>query len=302
MRQVERRFVQAAGMAQDSAGAVTIAYWLWPASDSMAADSERVLALHGLGDHGWVWAEVAEGLGDADGSCRRDRVTVIAPDLRGHGDSGKPEAGYDSLAVIGDLEAVLAQEGWDSAHVVAHSWAAKAAVVWATQSPGRVRSLTLIDPAFVVRMPIWMGLTFPLLYRTLSFLKLLQPQVSEAKLRSLAQGLRQFEGWSALQERVFELGVEEKADGRWASKFALQARDGVFADCLRSSGFSQPWGGRSLLILPERGLNRSAWQLRPYRRFLSNLSVRSVPGNHWPHLGAPKEVAKVLREFWVVIA
>lgn len=290
----DKQFLQYIDSSKPQAEPITIAYWEWrPLHSTPANPGEPVLALHGLADHGGVWAGVAAQMMQRSG----DRYHWLAPDLRGHGDSSKPLQGYDAPAIIPDLEALLAHHQWESAHVVAHSWAAKLAIAWASQSPRRIRSLTLVDPAFVVRLPRWMRLSFPLLYRSLSFLKLLNPQPTQAALTEVAQGLRQFQGWSDLQQRVFAQGVEAQINGQWASKFTPAARNAIFEDCLASSGFSQPLGVRSLFIQPDHGLNRSALQLRPYRRYLTALTLKSVPGNHWPHLTDPAPLAEVLHPF-----
>ncbi|MFM7427633.1 MAG: alpha/beta fold hydrolase, partial [Elainella sp.] len=86
---------------------------------------EPLLLLHGMADHSLVWASLGEFL--------QNRYHILAPDLRGHSNSSKPLQGYRCTDLIADLTALLAAQGWTSAHVVAHSWSAKVAAVWATQ-------------------------------------------------------------------------------------------------------------------------------------------------------------------------
>lgn len=47
-----------------------------------------MVLLHGYPETGYVWRKVMPALAE--------RVTVVAPDLRGHGDSDRPGSGYDS--------------------------------------------------------------------------------------------------------------------------------------------------------------------------------------------------------------
>jgi pimeloyl-ACP methyl ester carboxylesterase len=71
-----------------------------------------VILIHGFGDTGDMWA----GLG-ADLS--RDH-TVVVPDLRGMGLSGRPENGYDKWTQAADMRAVLQSLGIEKAVVVGH--------------------------------------------------------------------------------------------------------------------------------------------------------------------------------------
>jgi pimeloyl-ACP methyl ester carboxylesterase len=250
---------------------------------------EPLLLLHGMADHSLVWAELGESL--------KDRYHILAPDLRGHGNSGKPLSGYRCTDIIADLEALMVDRGWTSAHVVAHSWSAKVAAVWATQHPEAIRSLILIDPFFINAIPRWLTFTFPLLYRTLSFLKLLGPFATYAQAEQQARQLKQFRGWSEWQQAVFEQGMEQKPNGTWGSKFVVQARDEIFADVMVVAGLTTPIAIPTLFIQPEQGLNRTAWQLKPYQTYLQNLTLVQVPGHHWCFLVEPIAFNQAVAKF-----
>jgi pimeloyl-ACP methyl ester carboxylesterase len=250
---------------------------------------EPLLLLHGLADHGLVWVSLAESLGD--------RYHIVAPDLRGHGDSGKPDRGYSCDDIIADLEALMNHFGWTSAHIVAHSWSAKVALVWAKQQPQRFRSLILVDPAFINQMASWMKLTFPLFYRILPFLKMMGPFTTYEQAEKQARQLKQYRGWSQLQQAVFHSGMEQKADGTWGSKFVAQARDQVFEDVLRVAGFTQPIKIPTLFLQPETGLNRTSAQLQPYQTYLKNLQIQKIPGNHWAFLVEPTTFNQAVKTF-----
>jgi pimeloyl-ACP methyl ester carboxylesterase len=107
----------------------------------------------------------------------------------------------------------------------------------------------------------------------------------------------QFCGWSEFQQAVFQAGMEQKSDGRWGSKFVVQARDQVFADVLRVAGLTAPLDIPTLLIQPEAGLNRTAWQLKPYCTYLPKLQIQSVPGNHWCFLVEPLPFNQAIATF-----
>lgn len=247
------------------------------------------MLLHGLADHGRVWFSLGDYLA-------KD-YHIVAPDLRGHGDSSKPAQGYGFEDFISDLEALMERLGWSCAHILGHSWSAKLAAIWATQHPQRFRSLILVDPFFMDKIPPWFKLTFPLLYRILPFLKGMGPFSSYEAAEALARQLKQYQGWSPLQQQVFQTSLEQKADGTWGSKFAVQARDRIFAAVMDAAGLTQPLDLPSLLIKPSRGLNRSQWQLKPYQTYLKNLQIQEVPGNHWAFLVEPESFNQVVAGF-----
>jgi haloacetate dehalogenase len=116
-----------------------------------------------------------------------------------------------------------------------------------------------------------------------------------------AKQLNQYQGWSTLQQDVFQAGLEQKPDGSWGSKFTINARDGIFEDVMLVPGFTIPIDTPTLFIQPEKGLNRLDWQIKPYKTYLKNLRLCQLPGNHWPFLTAPETfnqtVAAFLAEF-----
>ncbi len=261
---------------------LSLHYYRWQRGD------RRVLLLHGLGDLGLVWQGLAEHLSGCD---------WVAPDLRGHGLSDKPEQGYDSPTVIGDLEALLHHLGWPECEVIAHSWTAKVALIWVARKPERIRSLTLIDPFFLEPFPRWTKITFPLLYRTLPFLRLLGPFADRPAAEACARQLKQYHDWTPLQQQVFEAAIEQKPDGTWGSRFCAAARDGVFEACLFEAAITAPLATPVLLLLPEQGLNRSRRQIRSLLTYAEQLQVTPLPGNHWVQMTEPMACAVTVDTF-----
>lgn len=250
---------------------------------------EPLLLLHGLGDHALVWSSLGEYLATD--------YHIVAPDMRGHGESSKPENDYSFESAIADLETLMDKLGWSSAHVVSHSWTGKLAVIWARQNPQRVRSMVLVDPIFIWKMPEFLKATFPVLYRFLSFLKGMGPFASYEEAEQVARQLNQYQGWSELQQQVFQAGIEQKPDGSWGSKFTIAARDGIFEDVMRVPGFTIPIDTPALFVKSDKGLNRQEWQLKPYKTNLKNLRLCQVPGNHWPFLTQPETFNRTVAAF-----
>jgi pimeloyl-ACP methyl ester carboxylesterase len=262
---------------------ITLSYLEW------SSDKEPLLLLHGLADQALVWSSLGDYLAE--------KYHIIAPDLRGHGESSKPELGYKSSDFIQDLEALMEHLGWSKAHILGHSWSAKFLPIWATQSPEKFQSLILVDPFYINQIPQIFKLTFPILYRVLPFLKLTQTFPSYEAIEQTAKQLNQYQGWTQQQQLIFQASIEQKADGTWGSKFVKQARNEVFEDVMLVAGLTQEITIPTLFIKPKKGINRTAWQLQPYHQYLTNLTIREVSGNHWPFLVAPEAFNKVVEEW-----
>ncbi|BBC26284.1 alpha/beta fold hydrolase [Pseudanabaena sp. ABRG5-3] len=255
--------------------------------------SEALLLIHGMADSAMVWTNLAEHLGNVGG----DRYRIIAPDLRGHGESSKDITDYSFASIIADLEALMEHLGITSAHVLAHSWSAKTVAIWATQKSDRFRSLILVDPFFIGRFPSWIRITFPLMYRVLPFLKVVGNFPNYETVEKIARSLKQYQGWSDFQKTVFQSSLKAKPDGTWQSKFPLQARDFIFEEIMDVEGLTQSIDIPTLFVQPKQGLNRQAWQLRPYQKYFPNLQICEVLGNHWAFLVEPEAFNQAIANF-----
>lgn len=248
-----------------------------------------LLLLHGLADNSLVWSSLGDYLsGD---------YHIVAPDLRGHGDSGKPKTGYKFTDYINDLEKLMDHLGWTTTNVLSHSWSAKLVTIWATKNPEKFKSLVLIDPFFIDRIPSIWKITFPVLYKILPFLKTMGPFNSYEEAETLARSLKQYQEWTPLQQKVFRSGIEEKNEGKWGSKFVIQARNETFEDVMRCAGLTELIEIPTLFIKPQKGLNKTSWQIKPYKTYISNLRIKEVPGNHWAFLTKPEPFNQAIKTF-----
>ena len=100
-------------------------------------EGRPVVLLHGLASTCRIWDFVAPLLA-------RD-FAVIAVDQRGHGDSGKPEQGYDFATVSDDVAALLRGRGIDRPVLVGHSWGADVALELAVARPGLLQGIVFVD-------------------------------------------------------------------------------------------------------------------------------------------------------------
>ena len=103
-----------------------------------------VLCLHGAGEISHIWDDFASRLAG--------RRRVVAPDLRGHGDSARADPSAYSLRDFrADVEALLAQLRIERAAIVGHGLGAVLALVQAGATPGRVERVVVVDSA--ARLP-----------------------------------------------------------------------------------------------------------------------------------------------------
>lgn len=107
-------------------------YLEWP------GDGPPVLCLPGITANAHAFAGVAEEL-----SPRR---RVLAMDLRGRGESGKPATGYDVAAHVGDVVRLLGGLGMARATAIGWSLGGRVALALAALHPDVVERLVLIDP------------------------------------------------------------------------------------------------------------------------------------------------------------
>ena len=99
--------------------------------------SPPILALHGLASNARWWDLVAARLSP--------RWRVIAPDLRGHGRSDRPETGYAFAKVVDDLRGLVEAAGLDQVIVAGHSWGASVALWFAAALPERAIGCVCVD-------------------------------------------------------------------------------------------------------------------------------------------------------------
>jgi pimeloyl-ACP methyl ester carboxylesterase len=111
-----------------------LAYREWGSSSA----TDAVVLIHGITSSSLSWVRVAPALAD--------RFRVVAMDLKGHGDSGRPATGYRLADQAAEVDALCQALGLDSPIVIGHSWGGAVALILAT-STARVRRLVLEDPA-----------------------------------------------------------------------------------------------------------------------------------------------------------
>ena len=130
-------------------------------------EGQAVVLVHGLASNCRIWDLVAPIL------SRQFRVVAI--DQRGHGESFKPDAGYDFATVVSDLHGFIDALDISNPVIVGHSWGADVALEYAVAHPGLARGLCFVDGGSIeisarpgwtledarreMAPPIWSGVT-----------------------------------------------------------------------------------------------------------------------------------------------
>jgi haloacetate dehalogenase len=108
-----------------------------------------LLLLHGYPQTHFIWHKIAERLSD--------EYSVVLTDLRGYGDSGKPEGGerhanYSFRAMAQDQIDVMHHLGYGEFYVAAHDRGARTAHRMCLDHPAAVRKVCLLDIVPTLRM------------------------------------------------------------------------------------------------------------------------------------------------------
>tara|TARA_B100000315_G_scaffold132679_2_gene122208 strand:+ start:3035 stop:3916 length:882 start_codon:yes stop_codon:yes gene_type:complete len=114
-----------------SANGIRLHYRDWGGS------GQTVVLLHGLASTCHIWDLVAPILSHD--------FRVIALDQRGHGESDKPDEGYDFASVSEDLHQFIAQVGVERPIIAGHSWGGDVAIEYAVAHPQSAAGLCLVD-------------------------------------------------------------------------------------------------------------------------------------------------------------
>jgi pimeloyl-ACP methyl ester carboxylesterase len=202
-------------MVRVAVNSVSLAVAEWPGP----VKGPTIVCVHGLTANHTCWASVADLLSPA--------YRVIAYDLRGRGESDKPDKGYSLALHNDDLEGLLDHFGLKKAVLVGHSLGAHIALRFAATHPERVSKLVLVDGGIDVRAEVLdslrpaidrLGVEFPSLDMFMGFVR----------------ALPMFEGrWNDYLERYFRYDVEVLPAGTVRSKAARHAIEEEIANLAR---------------------------------------------------------------------
>src|ERR1700716_21781 len=113
-----------------------------------AGKGDPIVLLHGYAETSHMWLPLIEKLAD--------KHTVIAPDLRGFGESAAPLDGYTKAAMAQDIHALVKSLSYDRIRLVGHDIGLMVAYAYAAQYPTEVDRLVLME-AFLPGVGDWNG-------------------------------------------------------------------------------------------------------------------------------------------------
>ncbi len=105
-----------------------------------------VVLLHGYTQTSHMWLPIMPQLAQ--------RHTVIVPDLRGAGESAKPESGYDKKNMAVDIHELTSSLGFDRVSIVGHDIGLMVTYAYAAQFPQDTERVVLMD-AFLPGIGNW---------------------------------------------------------------------------------------------------------------------------------------------------
>jgi pimeloyl-ACP methyl ester carboxylesterase len=112
----------------------------------IGGNGSPVVLLHGYAETSHMWFPIMPLLAKTH--------TVIVPDLRGAGDSSKPESGYDKKNMAVDIHDLVTSLGIKHASIIGHDIGLMVAYAYAAQFPQETDQLALMD-AFLPGIGDW---------------------------------------------------------------------------------------------------------------------------------------------------
>ncbi|GAA4277598.1 alpha/beta fold hydrolase [Aquimarina mytili] len=104
-----------------------------------AGTGPPIILIHGWLGTSYTWRKVAPKL-------IKEGFMVVCPDMRGYGDSDKPEQGYDGLNLVEDLRGIIQQlDIKEKVHIIGWDMGALPTYLFASKYPEEVASITYLD-------------------------------------------------------------------------------------------------------------------------------------------------------------
>jgi pimeloyl-ACP methyl ester carboxylesterase len=113
----------------------------------MGGSGDPLVLMHGFGQNWFMWNRLLPELSR--------HFTIIAPDLRGMGESDKPDSGYDKKTMAVDIHELVKKLGYTSINLAGHDIGLMVAYAYAAQFGTEVKKLALMDALLPGVEPVW---------------------------------------------------------------------------------------------------------------------------------------------------
>ena len=114
---------------------------------AIGGEGEPLVLVHGFGQNWYMWNRLLPELSK--------HFTVIAPDLRGVGESDKPKDGYDKKNMATDIHELVKKLGYKSIKLAGHDIGLMVAYAYAAQYGSEVKKIALMDALLPGVEPVW---------------------------------------------------------------------------------------------------------------------------------------------------
>lgn len=113
----------------------------------IGGQGEPLVLVHGFGQNWYMWNRLLPELSK--------HFTVIAPDLRGVGESDKPTSGYDKKTMAVDIHELVKKLGYERINLAGHDIGLMVAYAYAAQFEPEVKKVALLDALIPGVEPVW---------------------------------------------------------------------------------------------------------------------------------------------------
>lgn len=292
-----------------------------------AGTGPLVLLLHGFPESWYSWRHQFAPLAAAG-------YHVVAPDMRGYGQSDKPHdiAAYNQVEVVNDVIGLVSALGYETAVVIGHDWGAPTAWASALHHPDVVRAVGALSVPFMPRSPVPPMTAMRAIFEGQFFYQLyfFEPGVAEAEFEAdIRTALKKFLVMGAGETDLASLSPRKLGDDllsglpdpdtlpAWLSEADLD----VYAAEFRGSGMRGPlnyyrnhdltWklteGAPTTIHQPaffvagdrDGVVMMAAAAIEAMPQFVSDLRLsRMIPGiGHWTQQEAPGPVNEAILAF-----
>jgi pimeloyl-ACP methyl ester carboxylesterase len=262
-------------------------------SDWGNADAPLLLLVHGGRDHGRSWDLIARSL--------QPHYHVLAPDLRGHGDSDWTRGGSYSLTeYVYDLSRLVRGTAASQVTIVGHSMGGMVGLIYAGTFAEQVAALVVLDGVTVLpnakrapaheRIAKWAG--------QLDTLEAREPR----RYRTIEEAAAQMRAHNGrlppeLVQHLAAFGVRQNQDETYSWKFDPYQR-AAGPHRLSPEDHASLWSRitcPTLLLHAEESFLQSPAAAAGY---FQHARIETISGaGHWLHHEKPDEVLRLIRTF-----
>jgi pimeloyl-ACP methyl ester carboxylesterase len=273
-----------------SAHGLRLHYWDW-GNDG----APLLLLIHGGNDHARSWDHLARAL--------QPHFHVVAPDLRGHGDSDWTRGGSYALPeYVYDLTRLPALADAGSATVIGHSMGGMISMLYAGTYPERVAKLVVLDGVTVrpdtgiapvhERMTKWIGQLQKFEHREPRSHATIEHAAAQMRVHNKRLG-------HELSLHLATHGARRNDDGSYSWKFDPYQR--VMAPHrLAPNEYAELWARiacPTLLLFAAESFLSAPTAEEVARHFKTARSETVANAGHWLQHDQPDEVLRLIAEF-----